>query len=330
MKYFLTGATGFIGGALCRQLLADDHQVVALVRDQETARDLAALGVELCRGDVRDEASMRPGMAGVDGVFHVAAWYRVGVRDTSEAESINVHGTRKVMELVRELEIPRVVYTSSVAIYSDTEGRLVKETERPWAPPASAYEDTKRRAHVEVERMVATGLPAVTVMPGMAYGPGDRGPVADSMVQWLRGKLPMLPRDTAYCWTHVEDVARGHILAMERGKVGESYFLTGPRHTLIEVFELAARIVGRDAPGVHVPPGLLRGLARVLTPVSRHVPLPNQYHPETFRSVAGVTATGDNHKAREQLGFDPRSLADGYPEYVQWQMDEMRITPSRA
>ncbi len=301
--------------------MAAGHRVAALVRDVTTAGELPALGVELCPGDLRDKASMRAGMTGADRVFHVGAWYKVGVRETAEASAVNVQGTRNVMELVHELEIPRVVYTSTMAVYSDTNGRMVSESDRPTAPTTSVYEETKRRAQLEVvEPMMTAGLPAIIVLPGMIYGPGDQGPVAQSLRLWLTGRLPTLPRDTAYCWGHVDDMAAGHILAMENGRVGETYFLTGPRHTLVDVFELAARVAGRSAPPIHVPPGVLKGMARLMRPVARIVPLPAAYHPETIRSVAGKTATGSNEKARRELGFAPRALADGYPEYVRWEL----------
>src|SRR3954453_11785026 len=125
MKYFITGATGFIGGHIARQLIGAGHEVRALVRTPAKAQELAALGARLYAGDVTEKESMREPMRGADGVFHVAAWYKVGARDKSVAEGINVGGTRNVLELMRELEIPRGVYTSTLAVNSDTHGQLV-------------------------------------------------------------------------------------------------------------------------------------------------------------------------------------------------------------
>src|SRR5688500_14377457 len=130
MKYFLTGATGFIGGRLAEALLARGDEVIALVRNPSKAQHLAAKGIRLIAGDITDKDSMREGMRGVDGVFHVAAWYKLGAK-SDEAEKINVGGTRNVLELMRELNIPKGVYTSTLAIYGDTRGELRSETFRP-------------------------------------------------------------------------------------------------------------------------------------------------------------------------------------------------------
>ena len=167
MKYFLTGATGFIGGRVARQLREAGHDVVAVVRDPARARDLADLGIAIPRGDVTDKESMRAPMTGVDGVFHIAGWYRVGVRDKSDGEKINIQGTRNVLELVRELSIPKAVYTSTLAVNSDTHGWLVDETYRYDGPHLSEYDRTKWAAHRLAEQFIAAGLPLVIVQPGV-------------------------------------------------------------------------------------------------------------------------------------------------------------------
>ncbi len=164
MRYFVTGATGFVGGQVARQLIAAGHGVVAPVRTPAKAQDLAALGVDVRQGDVTEKESMREAMRGVDGVFHIAGWYKLGVKDKSEGERINIQGTRNVLELMRELEIPKGVYTSTLAVFSDTHGRMVDETYRYDGPHLSEYDRTKWVAHYEVaDPMIAAG-PA----------PGDR------------------------------------------------------------------------------------------------------------------------------------------------------------
>src|SRR5262249_6995812 len=147
MKYFLTGATGFLGGQLARQLVTAGHGVVALVRSPAKATDLAALGVTLAQGDVTDPASLRAPMQGVDGVFHVAGWYKIGQRDSSAAQTINVDGTRNVLAVMRELGIPKGVYTSTLAIWSDTHGQKPDERYHFTGRHISEYDRTKAAAH---------------------------------------------------------------------------------------------------------------------------------------------------------------------------------------
>ena len=247
---------------MARQLRAAGHDVVAVVRTPANAADLAALGVDVRPGDVTDRESLRAPMAGADGVFHIAGWYKIGTRDKSEGERINVLGTRNVLEVMRELGIPKGVYTSTLAVFSDTRGRLVDETYQYTGKHLSEYDRTKWVAHYEVaEPMIARGLPLVIVQPGLVYGPGDTSSVRTTFVQYLKRRLPLLPAKTAFSWAHVEDVARGHILAMERGAAGHAYIIAGPTHTLIAGMALAERITGVPAPRLHALPMVMKSLA---------------------------------------------------------------------
>ncbi|MEO8683066.1 MAG: NAD-dependent epimerase/dehydratase family protein, partial [Vicinamibacterales bacterium] len=148
-RYVVTGATGFVGGEIVKQLIGRGHQVAALVRSPEKAGMLKALSVELHQGDITDRESLRAPMLGADGVFHVAAWYKVGVVEP-QAEHINVEGTRNVLETMREMGVTRGVYTSSVAVFSDTHGAVADESYRYEGPHLSEYDRTKWKAHYEV------------------------------------------------------------------------------------------------------------------------------------------------------------------------------------
>ncbi len=321
MRYFVTGATGFVGGRVVRQLVDSGHEVVAVARNPDKAQDLAALGVTLARGDVTDKESMRAPMTGADGVFHIAGWYKIGVKDKRDGERINIGGTRNVLELMRELGIPRGVYTSTLAVFSDTHGRLVDETYRYDGPHLSEYDRTKWVAHYEVaEPMIAAGLPLVIVQPGLIYGPGDTSSVRTTLLQYLQRKLPMIPTRTAFCWAHVDDIARGHILAMERGRPGESYIIAGPPHTLVDALQLAVSITGVPGPRIHVPPAGMKATAALMSVVERAVPVPDEYSAEYLRVNAGTTYLGDNAKARRELGYAPRPLRDGLAETLQHEM----------
>jgi nucleoside-diphosphate-sugar epimerase len=321
VKYFVTGATGFVGNHVARRLLEAGHQVVAVARNPEKAGEHAGLGLTLQRGDVTDKESMREAMRGVDGVFHIAGWYKVGVRDKSDAENINVQGTRNVLELMKELGVPRGVYTSTLAVNSDTHGKVVDESYRYTGPHLSEYDRTKWVAHYQVaEPMIAEGLPLVIVMPGVIYGPGDTSNLRSTLLRYLQRKLPIVPRKTAYSWAHVEDIAQGHLLAMEKGKLGESYIIAGPTHTLVAALRLAERITGVPAPRFRAHPAMLRAAAGLMSVIERVVPVPYDYTSEYLRVAAGVTYTGSNAKARRELGYNPRPLQQGLAETLRHEM----------
>lgn len=271
---------------------------------------------------------MRAGMAGADGVFHVAGWYKVGARDRSAAEAVNVTGTRNVLELMRDLAIPRGVYTSTVAVFGDTRGRVVDETYRFNGPFANEYERTKWLAHYTVaEPMMGDGLPLVTVQPGLVYGPGDAGPMHDTIVRYLRRRLPAVPEGTSYSWGHVEDTARGHILAMEKGRTGETYIIAGPPHTIIEVLKMSEAISGVKVPRLRPSPGILRSAASVMEMVEKVLPVPWVFRAEVLRA-ATVSWLGTSAKAERELGFRARSLAEGWPETLRYKMRQLGMDGS--
>lgn len=302
MRYFLTGATGFIGSHVAAQLCAAGHEVVGIARDLARAASLP--GLELHRGDITDKESMRAPMTGVDGVFHVAGWYKVGACDKRPGMRVNVEGTRNVLELMRDLGIPRGVYTSTVAVFSDTHGRMVDESYRYDGPHLSEYDRTKWLAHYQVaEPMIREGLPLTMVLPGAVYGPGDNSSLGESFALFLRRRLPLVPSGTKLCWAHVGDIARGHILAMERGRPGESYIIAGEPLLLTEAYALASHLTGLPQPPLHLPPWGMRGLAAVMAAIGAVVPLPAAFAAESLREAAGVTYLGSDAKARRELGY---------------------------
>jgi nucleoside-diphosphate-sugar epimerase len=318
MKYFVTGATGFVGGVLTRKLRAQGHDVHATVRTPEKAKDLHAIGVNCFKGDVTDRESMREAMQGTDGVFHVAGWYKTGVKDKSDAERVNVQGTRNMFELMRELNIPKGVYTSTLAVNSNTHGQVVDENYHFHGRHISEYDRTKAAAHDIAIQFIAKGLPLVIVMPGLIYGPGDTSEVRTNIINFLKGQLPMLPNQTAYCWAHVDDIARGHSLAMEKGRIGESYIIAGEPYPVASAFKLASEITGKRTPMI-VPHQVLGWMSALVRPLDGI--LPPSYTSEGLRVVAGVTYLGDNGKARRELGYAPRPFREGWEETLRHEMD---------
>jgi nucleoside-diphosphate-sugar epimerase len=199
---------------------------------------------------------MRAPMTGVDGVFHVAAG-KIGVADRGGARAINVDGTRHVLELMAELGVPPAS-TPAPAVNSDTHGQVVDETYRFNGRHVSLYDETKAEAHHIAESFIARGLPLVIVQPGLVYGPGDTSGVRTTFIEFLTGKLPAIPKGAAYSWAHVDDIARGLVLAIERGRPGRNYFLAGPPHTLASAIDLASEITGVPAPKIRIPGGAAR------------------------------------------------------------------------
>jgi nucleoside-diphosphate-sugar epimerase len=317
MKYFVSGATGFVGSVLARKLCEQGHEVHASVRDPDKAKDLQALGIKLFQGDITNKESIWEAMQGVDGVFHVAGWYKIGTKDKSDAERVNVQGTRNVLELMQELKIPKGVYTSTCAINSDTHGKVVDERYHFSGKHLSEYDRTKATAHEIAKQFIAKGLPLVIVMPGLIYGPGDTSSLRASIIDHLNGQLPMIPAEAGNCPAHVEDVAQGHILAMEKGRVGEAYIISGDRYTLADAFKLASQITGKRAPVV-APAPMLKVMSVLAKPFDRF--LPPAYTSEGMRVIAGVTYMGDNSKARRELGYDPRPFREGWEETVRHEM----------
>ncbi len=323
MKYFLTGATGFLGGALARILIERGHTVTALVRSPEKAARLKAIGTVLAAGDITDKESMLAAMTGCDGVFHCAAWYKVGARDRSTAWKINVEGTRNVLELMKELKIAKGVYTSTLAVNSDTHGTFPDETFHFTGTHISEYDRTKAAAHDIALEFMRNGLPLVVVMPGLIYGPDGTSMSDDALRLFLKKQLPMIPKRAAYCWAHVDDIAEAHILAMEKGRTGEKYIISGEYSALTDAFALASSLMKIRGP-ITVPPELLTISSYLTAVVETIVPLPEMYSSEAMRVQAGVTYLGDNSKAKRDLGYAPRPLKEGLKQTLEYELAKMK------
>lgn len=323
MQYFVTGATGFLGSHLVHQLVDGGHEVTALVRTPSKAQLLPGT-VEPVEGDVTDRTSMRDAMDGSDGVFHLAGWYQIGGGDARTARRVNVEGTRNVLELAVELDIPKVVYTSSVAVFSDTGGTCVDESYRYSGSHRAVYDRTKWQAHYEVaEPMIESGLPLVIVVPGTVYGPpvAGTGETSDIRTLWqryLREAVPFVIRSGAACWEHVEDSARAHRLAMDRGEPGETYIIAGEKRTFVEMFELAEELTGVPAPR-SISPRWFRMLAPVVARLESVVPLRTTRQSEVLYRMSGATWLVDNSKATTELGVVHRPIEDGLLEYLEWE-----------
>ena len=331
VKAFITGATGFIGGWVARQLLERGYSIVCLVRSPDSAasRRLDAQGATLVQGDIIDAETMREAMAPADIVFHIAGLYRVGVADRSPAIPVNVQGTRTVLELAHQLGIPNIVYTSAAAVLGNTRGRIVDEAYHRAAPFVAEYTRTKTMAYEIAQELVAQGAPIRIVMPGGVYGPGDHSVLAQFLRAYLQGMLPIVVgADSGMTLAHVEDVATGHILAAERGRSGSSYILAGPSLTYGEMLSLVAKLAHRRPPLLisSWPIPALINLSRFAHQFFALAPV---LHPETLRGMNRVTFWVSSDRAHRELGWQGRSLAEGLAETVAWELVN-RCVPTHA
>jgi len=314
VKVFVTGGTGFIGGEVVRQLRRRGEEVVCLVRSPGKAGKLKGLGCALASGDLGDEGAIRAAMQGCDAVIHAAAMYEVGIpaKQRPAMWDANVEGTRRVMEAARAENVPRIVYVSTVGIFGNTHKMVVDESyKNPETDYTSYYEETKLEAHKVVQGMINEGLPAIIVQPGGVYGPGDTSQVADLLEQFFAGKLPLLPfPELGICMTHVEDIAGGILLALDKGKLGETYVISGPATTMREAIETVARVSGRKAPKRNLPTGLMKAMVPIGPLVGKVMGQPPNLR-ELISSADGVTFWASYEKAGRELGYSPRGMEEG-------------------
>ena len=314
MKVFVTGGTGFIGGEVVRQLRARGDEVACLARSPAKAARLSELGCELVAGDLGDAEAIRGGMEGCDAVVHAAAMYEVGIpaKQHPAMWEANVAGTERVLSAAREAGVAKLVYVSTVGIFGNTHRQVVDESyEHPGREFTSYYEETKLEAHRVAKRMIEDGLPGVIVQPGGVYGPDDTSQVADLLEQFFAGRLPLLPfPELGICLTHVEDIAGGILLALDKGRVGETYVLSGPVTTMREAIETVAAATGRKAPRYAMPTALMKALTPVGPLVGKMMGQPPNLR-ELISSADGVTFWASHEKASRELGYAPRGLEEG-------------------
>jgi dihydroflavonol-4-reductase len=332
VKVFVTGGTGFIGGEVARQLRARGDEVVCLARNPQKAEKLTALGCEVVSGDLGDEAAIRRGVEGCEGVVHAAAMYEVGIPVSRRPTmwEANVAGTERVLKAALEAAVPKLVYVSTVGAFGNTHRRVVDESyEHPGKEFTSYYEETKLEAHRVAKQMIEEqGLPGVIVQPGGVYGPGDTSQVADLLEQFLAGKLPLLPfPELGICLTHVEDIAGGILLALDKGKVGETYVLSGPVTTMRDAIEVVAGISGRKAPQRALPTWAMKAMIPFGPLVGKLMGQPPNLR-ELISSGDGVTFWASHEKASRELGYAPRGMEEGMRQTLE--ADERFPAPTAA
>jgi nucleoside-diphosphate-sugar epimerase len=314
MRVFVTGGTGFIGGHVVRQLRERGDQVVAWVRNPAKGASLTALGAELLEGDLSDRTVLAAGMTGCDAVIHGAAVYEVGIPKSQRPAmyEANVVGTENVLGAALDAGVGKVVYLSTIGAFGNTHGKVVDESyQHPGASFTSYYEETKYEAHRVAKRLISEGLPCVIVQPGGVYGPDDHSALGKQMLDFLAGRMPLVPfADLGMNMVHVEDVAGGVLLALDKGKVGESYVLGDEITTMRGLMDTTAKVAGKRPPRGNIPTGLLKVVAPLGPVIGKLMSQPPNMR-ELISSGDGVTFWAKQDKAVAELGFAPRGLETG-------------------
>jgi len=318
MRIFITGATGYIGSALCRRLAPEGHELRALVRPTSRTEELVRLGVATFVGDLGDRASMREGMSGADWVVHAAAELDPAAPDR-RMEQANVSGSESVASLATKLGVPRFLSVSSIAFFggSPSDGSVANEEGPLQLPFPTTYSATKHAGQQAIAAYAARGLRLNTVYPSLVYGPpGKRGGANVMLKNLAKGRFPaLIGADRKASWVYLEDVVEGMVAVIERAPPGRDYLLTGDVATVRELADAVAGLAGIRSPRRELSPGFARAALTVAAPLmrlfGRRPPIP----PRQIASLARHWAFDDT-RARQELGWRPRTLAEGLPPTI--------------
>jgi dihydroflavonol-4-reductase len=331
MTTLVTGAAGFLGSHVARQLVARGEDVRVLVRASSSNRAISDLSLEYVTGDLRDAASLERAMNGVQRVFHVAADYRLWAKRSQDIYDSNVGGTKNLLAAAKKAGIEQLIYTSTVATIAVERPELPNEsTEAKLDEMIGHYKRSKWMAEQEALNAAKEGLPVIVAMPTTPVGPWDWKPTPTGKIilDYLNGKMPGYV-ETGLNFVGVEECAAGHLLVSEKGKIGERYLLGAENLTLKEVLDTLAKITGLPAPGMKIPHGLALGVAYVNSAFSRLVGKEPGIPVEGVK-IAKHRMFVDASRARRELGFQPGSVAAALERAVRWYQANGYVRPGRV
>jgi dihydroflavonol-4-reductase len=330
-KILVTGAAGFLGSHVTRQLVARGADVRVLLRPSSNNRAIADLPLEYMTGDLRDPASLDRALAGVQRVFHVAADYRLWSRRSQDIYDSNVGGTKNLLEAAKRAGVEQFIYTSTVAtIAVDRPEHPNEFTDAKLEEMVGHYKRSKWLAEREVLSAAKAGFPAIIAMPTTPVGPWDWKPTPTGKIilDFLNGKMPGYV-ETGLNFVGVEECAAGHILVAEKGMVGERYLLGSENLTLKAVLDILARTTGLPAPSLKIPHGLALGVAYAETAFSRLIGREPQIPVEGVK-IAQHMMFVDCSRAPRELGFQQGSVVAAFERAVRWYDANGYIAPRRA
>ncbi len=319
MTTLVTGATGFLGSRVARQLVARGDEVRILMRPSSNNRAIADLSLEYVTGDLRDAASLERAMYGMKRVFHVAADYRLWSKNPQEIYDSNVGGTKNLLAAAEKAGVEQLIYTSTVATIAVDRPELPNEfTDAKLEEMIGHYKRSKWMAEQEVLQAAKNGAPVIVAMPTTPVGPWDWKPTPTGKIilDFLNGKMPGYV-ETGLNFVGVEECAAGHLLVSERGKIGERYLLGAENLTLKGLLDLLAKITGLRAPGMKIPHGVALGVAYVESAFSRLIGKEPQIPVEGVK-IAQHKMFVDCSRAQKELGFQPESVATALERAVRW------------
>ena len=331
MSTLVTGAAGFLGSHVTRQLVARGEEVRVLIRASSSNRAISDLPLEYVTGDLRDPASLERAMKGVRRVFHVAADYRLWAKRSQEIYDSNVGGTKNLLAAAKAAGVAQLIYTSTVATIAVDRLELPNEfTDSKLEEMIGHYKRSKWMAEQEALKAAKEGLPVVVAMPTTPVGPWDWKPTPTGKIilDFLNGKMPGYV-ETGLNFVGVEECAAGHLLVAERGKVGERYLLGAENLTLKEMLDTLAKITGLAAPGMKIPHGVALGVAYVESTLSRLVGREPQIPVEGVK-IAQHRMFVDCSRAQKELGFQPGSVAAALERAVRWYQLKGYVKPRRV
>ncbi len=321
MKALVTGATGFVGAAVARAVAAAGADVRVLVRGDSDLGNLDGLQVEQARGDLRDRESLRRALAGCRQLYHVAAHYALWAKNPSIFYDINVTGTRTLLEVAREAGLERIVYTSTIGAIGLPEGGGLGTEQTPvsLAQMAGDYKRSKYLAEQEVMKLAKAGLPVVIVNPSAPVGERDikPTPTGQMIVDFMKGRMPAYI-ETGMNLIDVDDVAIGHVRAMEKGRIGERYILGNKNLMLREIFELLSRLTGVPAPRIKLPRLAILPLAYVNKWIADYVTHQPPRIPLEGVKMAKYRMHYDCSKAVRELGLPQPPIENALEKAVKW------------
>ena len=331
MTTLVTGAAGFLGSHVARQLVARGDEVRVLMRPSSNNRAIADLSLEYVTGDLRDAASLERAMNGMKRVFHVAADYRLWSKNPQEIYDSNVGGTKNLLAAAEKAGVEQLIYTSTVATIAVDRPELPNEfTDAKLEEMIGHYKRSKWMAEKEALLAAKNGAPVIVAMPTTPVGPWDWKPTPTGKIilDFLNGKMPGYV-ETGLNFVGVEECAAGHLLVSERGKIGERYLLGAENLTLKGLLDLLARITGLRAPGMKIPHGVALGVAYVETAFSRLIGKEPQIPVEGVK-IAQHKMFVDCSRAQKELGFQPGPVAEALERAVRWYQANGYVKPGRV